>query len=271
VKVLDFGIARLAEASWQNSADRTRTNATMGTPAFMAPEQALGRSAEVDAKTDLWAVGATLFKLLTARNVHEASTINEQLVNAATKPAPPLRTILANAAPELAVLVDKALAFAKGDRWPDARAMQRALRPLLPARSGLPYVRPSSVLMAQNETMIPPPPPATVEESTTVGTPARKRAVMVIAAVAVVVLLGAAWLLTRQRGETVVVVPASAPAKPEVVVPPPVEKVVKEEPAVEEEKPAVKAPAVKVSKPDKKRARTAKPAEGADDIWDKRH
>jgi serine/threonine-protein kinase len=99
VKVLDFGIARLAEASWQNSADRTRTNATMGTPAFMAPEQALGRSSEVDAKTDLWAVGATLFKLLTARNVHEATTINEQLVNAATKPAPPLRSVLPGARP----------------------------------------------------------------------------------------------------------------------------------------------------------------------------
>jgi serine/threonine-protein kinase len=269
VKVLDFGIARLAEASWQNSADRTRTNATMGTPAFMAPEQALGRSAEVDAKTDLWAVGATLFKLLTARNVHEAATLNEQLVHAATKPAPPLRTILTGTNPELAAVVDRALAFAKDDRWPDARAMQRAVRPLLPARSGMPFVRPSSVLMAQTDTMIPPPPPATVEESTAVGTPARKRALLVIAAVAVAVLLGAGWLLTRPRGDTVLVVPATPPPPPPVVVTPPPPPPAKLEPPAVEDKPAAKAPAAKT---EKKRARTAKPAETpADDIWDKRH
>jgi serine/threonine-protein kinase len=275
VKVLDFGIARLAEASWQNSADRTRTNATMGTPAFMAPEQALGRSAEVDAQTDLWAVGATLFKLLTARNVHEAATINEQLVHAATKPAPPLRTILASVSPELAAVVDKALAFAKPDRWPDARAMQRAMRPLLPARSGMPYVRPSSVLMAQAETLVPPPPVGTVEEATVGTRPSRSRALVIIAAVAVVVLLAGAWFLTRPRGGgDVVVVPASVPPPPPAVkvAPPPPPKVVEEVPPPEEP-PVVKAPAAKSAAPkvEKRRAKAAKPAESGEDIWDRRH
>ena len=43
----------------------------MGTPAFMAPEQARARWDEVDGRTDLWAVGATMFTLLTGRHVHE--------------------------------------------------------------------------------------------------------------------------------------------------------------------------------------------------------
>src|SRR5262249_25006573 len=62
LKVLDFGIARLRDPS--PNALATGTGAMMGTPAFMAPEQALGRTADVDAQTDLWAVGATLFKLV---------------------------------------------------------------------------------------------------------------------------------------------------------------------------------------------------------------
>jgi serine/threonine protein kinase len=55
VKVLDFGIARLREES---SSRRTQTGMVMGTPSFMAPEQAMGRWNEVDARTDLWAMGA---------------------------------------------------------------------------------------------------------------------------------------------------------------------------------------------------------------------
>lgn len=55
LKVLDFGIARVRH---ENGGMGTRTGVMMGTPAFMPPEQALGRRAEIDARTDVWAVGA---------------------------------------------------------------------------------------------------------------------------------------------------------------------------------------------------------------------
>src|SRR5437660_60388 len=55
LKVLDFGVARLRESS----PTRTKTGTVFGTPAFMAPEQALGRARDVDSLSDLWAVGAT--------------------------------------------------------------------------------------------------------------------------------------------------------------------------------------------------------------------
>jgi eukaryotic-like serine/threonine-protein kinase len=132
VKILDFGIARLAESS-ELHASRTRTGAMMGTPAFMAPEQALGRSNDIDAQTDIWAVGATLFKMLTGRYVHEANTMNEQLVQAATKPAPPLMSVLPHAPPELARVVDRSLAFHKSERFSSAQEMQEAIFPLLSA------------------------------------------------------------------------------------------------------------------------------------------
>jgi eukaryotic-like serine/threonine-protein kinase len=123
VKVLDFGIARLREAS----PTRTRTGAVYGTPAFMPPEQALGRMREVDALSDVWAVGATAFTLLSGRFVHTGETAEEMLVHAATRPAPPLASVAAHVPPLVAEVIDRALAFDKADRWQSARAMQEAL------------------------------------------------------------------------------------------------------------------------------------------------
>jgi eukaryotic-like serine/threonine-protein kinase len=92
VKVLDFGIARLKELSSTSRA--TRTGTSMGTPAFMPPEQARGVWEEVDARSDLWAVGATMFSLLSGAEVHTGRTGNEILIAAATKPAPSLASVM---------------------------------------------------------------------------------------------------------------------------------------------------------------------------------
>ena len=127
VKVLDFGIARLRAAAHESSAS-TQVGSLLGTPAFMAPEQALGRWKEVDERTDIWAVGATLFTLLTGRFVHEAEAVQEQLVLAATSKAPSVSTYRPDTPPWLASIVDKALSFGPGARYPDARSMQLALR-----------------------------------------------------------------------------------------------------------------------------------------------
>ncbi len=126
LKVLDFGIARLREA--HASADATRAGDLLGTPSFMPPEQALGNSDQVDPRSDLWSVGATMFRLLTGRTVHHAESINRVLLAAMTMPAPPIARVLPSVPPQLANLVDVALAFDQKDRWPDARTMRSALR-----------------------------------------------------------------------------------------------------------------------------------------------
>src|SRR6185369_2487424 len=136
VKLLDFGIARLRELSTESSA--TRSGSTMGTPAYMAPEQARARWDEVDARTDLWAVGATMFKLLTGRVVHVADTVNEQLLAAMTVPAPPIATLVPTAPIPVLQIVDKALAFNKDGRWANARSMQQAIRDAYQAIAGVP-------------------------------------------------------------------------------------------------------------------------------------
>ena len=126
VKVLDFGLARIREI--QSPTHATQAGSPMGTPAFMPPEQALGSWDQVDARSDLWAAGATLFTLLTGRQVHEAPTLNQLMLLAMTKPAPPIGTILPDLPAPIAALVDRALAFRPDARWQSAREMQRALR-----------------------------------------------------------------------------------------------------------------------------------------------
>jgi serine/threonine protein kinase len=133
IRLLDFGIARLREAS--SALSHTQNGAVLGTPGFMAPEQARGRWSELDARTDIWAVGATMFRLLTGRFVHDATTRQESMIAAATVPARPLRDTRADLPDSLAGLVDRALRFEVGERWPDAKEMQRALRAI---RSELP-------------------------------------------------------------------------------------------------------------------------------------
>jgi hypothetical protein len=133
VKVLDFGIARLRDLSRSTNVRLTATGNAMGTPAFMPPEQALGNWDAVDRRSDLWAVGATMFTLLTGRLVHEADTLNKLLLAAMTRPAPPVASIEPRVP---AAIVDKALAFDPANRWPDAASMREAVRRARARREG---------------------------------------------------------------------------------------------------------------------------------------
>ncbi len=150
VKILDFGIARLEEVG-QTRPGGTGSQ-TLGTPGFMPPEQARGRWDEVDAQSDLWAVGAVMFAALTGKHVHEAATVNEQLLAAMTVPAVKLLEAVKEAPEPIARVVDAALAFSKADRFPNARAMRAAVREAYEAIEGKPLaqaprlsVRPPSV------------------------------------------------------------------------------------------------------------------------------
>ena len=83
-------------------------------------------------RTDLWGVGATMFRLLSGRLVHEAETANEAVIAAATLPAPALASI-DGALSGIAEVVDKALRAAPGDRWQSVAEMRAAGRAMLAA------------------------------------------------------------------------------------------------------------------------------------------
>jgi serine/threonine protein kinase len=127
VRLLDFGIARV-EAQTRTHA--TELGTTLGTPAFMPPEQALGRWTELDGRSDLWALGATMYLLLSGKPVREPGSVTEQLLGAMTRPVPSLGEVAAMPR-ALVNVVDRALAFDRDDRFPDARSMQLAVRAAL--------------------------------------------------------------------------------------------------------------------------------------------
>jgi eukaryotic-like serine/threonine-protein kinase len=131
VKVLDFGLARLLESTPGDV--RTRTGIAMGTLPYMAPEQALGQRAEVDARVDIFALGATAFRILSKRRIHEADSEVGMLIAMASKAAPPLRSIADHVPENVAAIVDLALAFNRDARYPDARTMQEDVRAVLRA------------------------------------------------------------------------------------------------------------------------------------------
>jgi serine/threonine protein kinase len=124
VKILDFGIARLREST---DSSKTESGTTLGTPLFMPPEQASGRSRDVDGRTDLWAIGATMFSLLSGQYVHDGENATQVLISAATSQARSLTTAVVDPHPVITALIDKALAFDSDDRWESAAAMRAAV------------------------------------------------------------------------------------------------------------------------------------------------
>jgi serine/threonine-protein kinase len=123
LKVLDFGIARIADA-----ADRTRAGTILGTLAFMAPEQARGDVGAVGVRTDLWSVGATMFTLLSGRLIRDDADIAQLIVAAGKTKVQSLREVAPELPQELTDLVDYAVSLDAASRWPDAKTMRRAVR-----------------------------------------------------------------------------------------------------------------------------------------------
>ncbi|MCA9628660.1 MAG: protein kinase [Myxococcales bacterium] len=146
-KLLDFGVARLIE---EGAGSVTLTGNAMGTPAFMAPEQAEANWPEVSGRTDIWALGATLFFAITGRYVHEARNANLMLIHAATREAPLLREVDASVPIALAQVIDQSLKFEKDERFASAADFADALRAAL-AESEPEASLPMTLVVASDE------------------------------------------------------------------------------------------------------------------------
>ena len=119
VKVMDFGVARITDAS------KTRTGIVLGTPSFMSPEQLCG--AKVDGRTDLYALGVTLFQLLTGALPLRAESMPELMHKIVHVPAPDVRTPRPDLPEAVATLVAKALNKRPEDRYQTGAQLAQAL------------------------------------------------------------------------------------------------------------------------------------------------
>lgn len=133
VKVLDFGLAKLAQPKETDAEDltrrlaQTRTGAVMGTTAYMSPEQARGLA--VDARTDIWSLGVVLYEIVTGRAPFEGSTTSDLLVSILEREPVALSSSSADVT-ELEWIVMKALTKDREDRYQTAREMHTDLRRL---------------------------------------------------------------------------------------------------------------------------------------------
>ena len=127
VKVLDFGLVKSSPGFHDASARLTAENVVSGTPAFMAPEQILGR--EVDSRSDIYAVGCVAYWLLTGRMVFEGTTSMDIMTqHAQVAPAPPSERTELPVPPELDAVVLSCLEKEPGKRPQTARDLDLALR-----------------------------------------------------------------------------------------------------------------------------------------------
>lgn len=122
VKVVDFGLARLLD---QSDAQLTKTGVVMGTPAFMAPEQATGIRG--DHRVDVYGIGAILYAALTGKPPFEEENVPATLLAVMTQEAERPRKINSNVPETLELVIQRAMAKKPEDRYPSVRELRAAL------------------------------------------------------------------------------------------------------------------------------------------------
>src|SRR5262249_21805103 len=127
-RVTDFGIAKRLD----RDAGLTADGQVLGTPGYMAPEQALGRHEDVCPATDVYSLGGILYFLLTGRPPFQGRTITDTLCQVATTPPTPPREVNPQAPAALEAVALKCLEKEPVNRYPNAQAFLEALRAALP-------------------------------------------------------------------------------------------------------------------------------------------
>ena len=171
VKLMDFGLAQLAESS-----KLTREGTTLGTPVYMSPEQALGEP--TDRRSDVWGLGVVLYEMVAGQPPFKGEVDHAVIYSITNEQPEPLTAVRTGVPKDLEGIVDKCLAKQAGERYQhvsdllvDLQAARRALEPQA-SRVG---AKPA---------------------------PAKRTSPAILVAVATVVLgaVGLTWWLTRSTG-----------------------------------------------------------------------
>jgi eukaryotic-like serine/threonine-protein kinase len=257
IKILDFGIAKLSGGTI--SGNSPKTSGTMGTPAYMAPEQ-WSDSSQVDWRADAYSLGCVMFEMACGRPPFIAASIPEAYTKHAHGKPPEPRSLAPDLPPDLDALILRLLAKDPADRCVSMGQVTRELEAIGNGTDPSKVLRESRPMRAEPRAQSPLPSQVAPPTMTTLGasaaelqiTRASRRPALVGGIVAGVAVLGVlVFVMTRGSGSDKPVQPAvapveSAPAASNPVVPPPAPPapivVQPPPPAVEPPKPAPPTP-----------------------------
>ena len=258
VKVLDFGISKFKDSGEGANHSMTRTGMAMGTPYYMAPEQAHGHR-DLDHRVDLYALGVMMFRALTGTLPFDDESYPMLVVKICTQPPPSVRQFRPDVPPQLEAVVMRLLAKDKNARYPDCASVRAELMQFrnfngapMVSHGGDALAPPTPVLgtnvgnntAASPNTQVPVAPVAAIPAptsasmvSTTVPpiSGAGSRIGLALGGLGVVVLLGTGVLFTMKRSEGPAVVATSqTPTGPAVATTPPAPPPTAANPAVQQ-------------------------------------
>lgn len=236
VKLLDFGISKFKQGFGDREAKMTATGAMLGTPFFMAPEQAQGVP-DIDHRVDVYALGAILYYTLSGHHPFEADNLPQLFIKICTEDPPRLGTLRPDLPPEIESIVHRALARSRADRYQSAAELRQALLPFasldraalsrpMPSSAGEPALVSSQAAVPARTADPTPDTPSPITSGSLSGAaksviaqPAARRSnkLLVLGAVAGLAAIGSAgaWLVTQQRAPAVVAPePAASPSAP---------------------------------------------------------
>lgn len=136
IKILDMGLATLGEAAEGDGTQferLTQSGQIMGTVDYMAPEQALD-TREADARSDIYALGCTLYRLITGKRMYEADTMMKTVMAHANSPIPSLRSEQPEVSEQLEEVFQRMVAKAPENRQ---QSMEQVIEQLTACRRGL--------------------------------------------------------------------------------------------------------------------------------------
>jgi serine/threonine-protein kinase len=152
VKVVDFGLSKV----WGATVAVTDARLAIGTPRYMSPEQAMGRSSEADGRTDIFSLGAILFRALTGELPFIGESVTQLLNNIVFVEPPLVSEVMPEVPKKVSAVVAKALSKAPEDRFRSMEELWNAFE----AASGLGFAAVASLSVGGSEL------PPTTEEAT---------------------------------------------------------------------------------------------------------
>jgi predicted Ser/Thr protein kinase len=181
--ISDFGVAKLADA-----AHNVTGSGVIGTPAYMSPEQA--QSGQVDARSDVYAMGAIIYEMLTGQQPYRADTPMGVVIKHITDPVPEIRREHPDLPIEVDQLIKKAMSKIPDERYPNMLELAKALNKIAFGTEGV--LTDSQLTRPRTEASV-----AAAAVTKDGGKPSKKNLVWIGAGVGALVLLAVAFLLLR--------------------------------------------------------------------------